>query len=186
VSICFNCNEAVKGPVCVGCSALQPPPRELDPFGLLGLPRRFHIDDAAVDDAYRTVTRRVHPDKFAGRPAVERRMSLQWTATLNEARRVLKDPDKRARLLATGQAEPREKGGPKLDPAFLAEIFEWREQDEERPGALSDLAREREAELRAELDALFTAWESGAGDLSLVEDRLARLKYVTGLVRENV
>ena len=52
--------------------------------------------------------------------------------------------------------------------------------------ALSALAREREGELRAELTAIFTAWESGAGDLSLVEDRLARLKYVTGLVRESV
>jgi molecular chaperone HscB len=165
--------------------ALQPPPARSDAFVLLGLPRRFHLDMAAVDEAYRTVTRGVHPDKFTKRPAVERRMSLQWTAALNEARRVLKDPDKRARLLATGQAEPKEMGGPKLDSAFLAEIFEWREQDEEAPGSLSARARERERELRAELDAVFTAWEAGTGDLELVEDRLARLKYVTGLVREN-
>jgi molecular chaperone HscB len=181
--ICFNCNEAVKGPVCVGCTALQPPPQRFDPFVLLGLARRFHVDGAEVDLAYRAVAKRVHPDKFAGRPAVERRMSLQWTATLNEARRVLKDPDKRARWLATGQSEPRELGGPKLDPAFLAEIFEWREQDEETPGALTEQARVREGELRAELDAMFVAWEDGRGDLTLVEDRLARLKYVTGLVR---
>jgi curved DNA-binding protein CbpA len=113
-------------------------------------------------------------------------MSLQWTATLNEARRVLKDPDKRARLLATGRAEPREQGGPRLDPAFLAEIFEWRERDEETPGALTERAREREGELRGELESIFVAWESGEGDLTLVEDRLARLKYVTGLVRENL
>ncbi|MDP2313642.1 MAG: iron-sulfur cluster co-chaperone HscB C-terminal domain-containing protein [Pseudomonadota bacterium] len=182
--ICYTCNEAVKGPVCVGCTALQPPPFSLDPFVLLGVPRRYHLAAAQVDEAYRTVARRVHPDKFAARPAVERRMSLQWTAALNEARRVLKDPDRRARMLATGQAEPREKGGPKLDPTFLAEIFEWREQDEETPGALSELAREREAELRVELDTIFVAWEQGTGDLTLVEDRLARLKYVTGLIRE--
>lgn len=181
--ICFNCNEAVRGPVCVGCSALQPPPQGLDPFGILGLARRYHLDPVEVDVAYRAVAKRVHPDKFAARPAVERRMSLQWTATLNEARRVLKDPDKRARLLATGQAEPREKGGPTLDPAFLAEIFEWREMDEETPGALTEQARVREGELREELDTIFVAWEQGVGDLTLVEDRLARLKYVTGLVR---
>lgn len=184
--ICFKCNEAVWGPLCVGCTALQPPPRSLDPFALLGLARRFHLDPVDVDVAYRVIAKRVHPDKFAGRPAVERRMSLQWTATINEARRVLKDPDKRARLLATGQSEQRERGGPKLDPAFLAEIFEWREQDEETPGALTEQARAREVELRAELDAIFVAWEQGVGNLTLVEDRLARLKYVTGLVRESV
>jgi molecular chaperone HscB len=167
----------------VGCGALQPPPASPDPFAILGLARRFHVDPAAVEDAYRAVARKVHPDKFAKRPAVERRMSLAWTAALNEARRVLKDPDRRARWLATGQAEPKE-AGPKLDPAFLAEIFEWRELDEERPGALSAAARGREGELRAELDAIFSAWERGEGDLALVEDRLARLKYVTGLVRE--
>jgi molecular chaperone HscB len=184
--ICYSCNEAVKGPVCVGCTALQPPAPGLDPFTLLGVPRRFHLDLEVVDSAYRQVAKRVHPDKFAARPAVERRMSLQWTATLNEARRVLKDPDKRARLLATGRAEPREQGGPRLDPAFLAEIFEWRELDEETPGALTERAREREGELRGELESIFVAWESGEGDLTLVEDRLARLKYVTGLVRENL
>ncbi len=182
--ICHSCHEPVGGPVCVGCGALQPPPAHPDPYVILGLPRRFRIEHGLVEDAYRAVARIVHPDKFARRPAVERRMSLAWTAALNEARRVLKDPDKRARYLATGQAEPKEMGGPKLDPAFLAEIFEWRERDEERPGALSALAREREAELRAELDAIFDAWERGEGDLALVEDRLARLKYVTGLVRE--
>lgn len=181
--ICHACHEPVGGPVCVGCGALQPPPPNPDPFAVLALPRRFHLDHGLVEDSYRAVARLVHPDKFAGRPAVERRMSLAWTAALNEARRVLKDPDRRARYLATGQAEPREMGGPKLDPAFLAEIFEWREQDEETPGALTERAREREGELRAELERIFTAWEHGAGDLSLVEDRLARLKYVTGLVR---
>lgn len=182
--ICHSCHEPVGGPVCVGCGALQPPPARPDPFAILGLSRRFHVEPAAVEDAYRAVARLVHPDKFAKRPAVERRMALTWTAAVNEARRVLKDADKRARLLATGQAEPREMGGPKLDPAFLAEIFEWREQDEERPGALSALAKEREAELRAELEGIFTRWENGEGDLAQVEDRLARLKYVTGLVRE--
>jgi molecular chaperone HscB len=163
---------------------LQPPPARPDPYSILGLPRRFHVEAAGVEEAYRAVARQVHPDKFARRPAVERRMSLAWTAALNEARRVLKDADRRARLLATGQAEPRELGGPKLDPMFLAEIFEWREQDEERPGALSACAREREAALREELEGIFTRWENGEGDLALVEDRLARLKYVTGLVRE--
>lgn len=181
--ICHSCHEPVGGPVCVGCGALQPPPARPDPFAILGLPRRFHLNAAVVEDAYRAVARRVHPDKFAKRPAVERRMSLAWTAALNDARRVLKDTDTRARWLATGHAEPME-AGPKLDHAFLAEIFEWREQDEERPGALSALAKEREGELREELEGIFTRWENGEGDLALVEDRLARLKYVTGLVRE--
>jgi hypothetical protein len=38
--------------------------------------------------------------------------------------------------------------------------------------------------LRAEIDGIFTRWEAGRGDLAQVEDRLSRLKYVDGLVRE--
>lgn len=184
--VCWKCHEAVEGPVCVGCGAIQPPPAQLDVYAILGLPRVYHLDVGVVEEAYRARARAVHPDKFAGKPAVERRMSLQWTAALNEARRVLKDPVRRARWLATGRAEPSEAHGPKLDPGFLEEIFSWRELDEERPGALTEQARVRARALEQELDAIFTAWERGHGDLAHVEDRLARLKYVSGLVREAV
>lgn len=181
--VCWNCNEPVNGAVCVGCGALQPPPAALDPYALLGLERRYHLAPTVVEDAYRALARKVHPDRFAGRRAVERRMALQWTAALNEARRILKDDDRRARWLATGEAAPSGRG-PALDPEFLQEMFDWREQEEERPGSLREQAQAREAALREELDTIFTAWESGAGDLGAVEDRLSRLKYVTGLLRE--
>jgi molecular chaperone HscB len=184
-SVCYACHEPVQPPVCVGCGALQPPDPQADPFALLGLARRYHLDSDSVEGAYRQLARKVHPDRFAARPAVERRMALLWTAALNEARRVLRDDRLRARFLATGQAAPRERGGPTLDPSFLAEIFEWRERDEEEPGVMAGLAGAARAALLAEVDTLFTRWEAGAGSLELVDDRLARLKYLDGLVGQN-
>ncbi len=182
-SVCFACHEPVHAPVCVGCGALQPPPASPDPFVLLGLPRRYVLDAAALAAAYRALARQIHPDRFVARPAVERRMALHWTAALNEARRVLRDDRTRARYLATGQAAPRERGGPTLDPAFLAEIFEWRERDEGEPGVMSQLAAAARDTLLAEVNSLFSRWEAGQGSLELVDDRLARLTYVEGLVR---
>ncbi len=181
---CWTCHEHVSGAVCVGCGAVQPPPPQPDPFALLALPRRYHLDLPAMEAAYRALARQVHPDRFAGRPAVERRMSLQWTAALNEARRILKDDVQRARFLATGSPFPADKGGPRLDSDFLQEMFDWREQEEDRPGSIAALAGVRRAEILAEIDALFTEWEDGRGDLALVDDRLARLKYVAGLAKE--
>lgn len=178
--ICWTCKEAVRGPVCVGCGAVQPPPPEADPFTLLGIERRFHVDLADVEAKYRALARQIHPDRFTKKSAVERRMALQWTAHVNEARRVLRDELLRARFLATGKAGVGETG-PRLDPAFLEEMFEWREADEETPGTMAARATERAARRRAELDSMFTEWEAGRGDLSLVDDRLARLKYVAGL-----
>ena len=106
--ICWKCHESVGGPVCVGCGAIQPPNQALDPFAMLGLERRYHLEAKDVDIAWRALSRKVHPDRFAGRSAVERRMSLQWTASINEARRVVRDPRSRAHFLATGRAEPAE------------------------------------------------------------------------------
>ncbi len=181
-SVCYACHEPVHPPVCVGCGALQPPSAQVDPFALLGLARRYHLDPVVVEAAYRALARKTHPDRFTARPAVERRMALLWTAALNEARRVLKDDRLRARFLAIGQAAPRERGGPTLDHAFLAEIFEWRERDEEEPGAMAQLAGESRHALLQELDDIFTTWEAGQGSLELVDDRLARLNYLDGLV----
>jgi molecular chaperone HscB len=149
---------------------------------MFGLPRRYHVDLAEVDTRYRALARQTHPDRFTTRSAVERRMSLMWTAALNEGKRVIKDDRLRARWLATGRAQPAEQGGPTLDAAFLAEIFEWRERDEEEPGAMRELATSAREALTGELDQVFTAWEAGNGTLEVVEDRLARLKYVEGLL----
>lgn len=183
--VCYSCHEPIGSPVCVGCGALQPPPASANPFVVLGLPRAYHIDVAMVERKYVAMARVVHPDRFVKKSAVERRMALQWTALVNESRRIVKEPLVRARYLATGQAFPKEQGGPKLDPQFLAEMFEWREQDEAQPGVMRALATARREGLLSELDSIFTAWEAGKGDLDLVDDRLARLKYVDGLLKES-
>ena len=183
--VCYSCHEPVGAPVCVGCGALQPPPVAADPFAVLGMERKFHIDESAIERKYLGVARVVHPDRFVKKSAVEKRMALQWTALLNESRRIIKDPMVRARFLATGQAAPKELGGPKLDPEFLAEMFDWRERDEDQPGVMRELAAERRTGILEEIDAMFTAWEAGNGQLDLVDDRLSRLKYVDGLLRES-
>ncbi|MEL6343865.1 MAG: iron-sulfur cluster co-chaperone HscB C-terminal domain-containing protein [Myxococcota bacterium] len=179
---CWRCKEPVGGPVCASCGAIQPPPPGADFFALFGLTRRHSLDLSAVEAAYRALSRQVHPDRFARKSAVERRMSLQWTATANEARRVLKDPIARAYYLATGSPRPKEEGGPQLDPAFLESVFELQMNARLDPEGVADAGAAMKAAAQAELDAIFHAWESGDGDLSAVEERLARLKYIDNIL----
>lgn len=183
MSICWTCREAVQGPVCVSCGALQPPPPEPDPFVVLGLERRFHVDKKAVEERFRAVSRQVHPDKWAGKKALLRRMSLQWTAAVNTARRVLLDDEQRARYLATGEAMPKETGGPPTDQAFLMEVFEWQMEAEQDPGAVATRAQARKQELETELDQHFTRWEAGEGGLEAVEELLGRIRYLRNLTQ---
>jgi len=175
---CWSCHEPVQGLICPGCGALQPPRRDLDHFALLGLPRRHTLDAGALEAAWRARTREVHPDRFAGRDATQRQLALQWSAALNEARRVLKAPRTRALYLATGRSELLERGGPPPDPDFLDAVFELQAQARVAPAeAAAEVAR-LSAEVEAELAAVIGAWEAEDGALDRVELLLSHLKFL--------
>ncbi|RME27327.1 MAG: hypothetical protein D6798_04810 [Deltaproteobacteria bacterium] len=181
--ICWRCHEKVGGPVCAGCDAIQPPPADPDHFAVLGLPRRWHLDAGEIDRAWRARSRLVHPDRFAGRSAVERRMSLQWTAAINGARRALRDPIRRGWYIVTGEARPREDGRIALDPDFLEQIFELQVEAQADPDAVTERARAMYDQVMADLDARFTEWEAGGPlDGPAIEELLARSRYLDNLV----
>jgi len=175
---CWSCHEPVQGVICPGCGALQPPRRDLDHFALFGLPRRHSVDVPTVEAAWRERTREVHPDRFAGRDATQRQLALQWSAALNEARRVLKAPRTRALYLATGRSELLERGGPPPDPDFLDAVFELQAQARAEPAAAAVEVARRTAEVEAELADVLRAWEAGAGPLDRVELLLSHLKFL--------
>ena len=127
------------------------------------------------------MSRLVHPDRFATASAVERRMSLQWTAAVNAARRALKDPLKRAHYLATGRATTDE-SGPQVGADFLEEMFELNERASESPSGVRAEAEARRATAFLELEQIFDAHEAGRGKLDEVEERLARIRYLDNLL----
>lgn len=121
---CAACHEAVGGPVCVGCGALQPLPADLDPWTALGIRPQWMLAADAIDRAWKEQSKKVHPDRFVGQPPAIRRAALAWTAAVNEARRTLRDRLSRGLLLATGRPTLPERGGPALDPDFLEWVFD--------------------------------------------------------------
>ena len=72
-------------------------------FELFGLPQRFHLDLAQLDQAYRGIQSQVHPDRIARASDTERRVSMQSATQVNEAYRTLKNPLARARYLLSLQ-----------------------------------------------------------------------------------
>lgn len=157
---------------------MQPPPPKADPYVVLGLERRFAVDVDTVETAWRAVSRAVHPDRWAGKSAVFRRMSLQWTASVNEAKRVLSDPLARAWYLATGVPTPPERGGPQPDGDFLETIFEIQMMGAADPDAARETVRQLWDTHRQQLDEAFRAYESGDGNLDGVGMILAKLQYL--------
>lgn len=99
-----------------------------DDFTLFGLSPRFALDRAALDDCWRALQARVHPDRFVSEGAAAQRIAMQWAVRVNEAYQRLKDPLKRGAYLcelrgAAIQAE----NNTAMPTSFLMQQMAWRE-----------------------------------------------------------
>jgi len=160
----------------------------IDPFQTLGVEARFDLDAAELATRHRDLSRALHPDKFAGAPANERRLSLSRAIEVNDAYRVLKDPIKRAEaLLRRANVPVGETNEPKPSPALLMEMMEQREElGDARRGkdlavvrALEERMRAREREVLAAIGELFASNKYEAVLL-----RLGELRYVRRFLDE--
>lgn len=179
--ICWKCRESIQSPVCVGCGVIQPPPPNPDYFAIFDLPRTYFIPD--VGAKYRSLSRLLHPDRFVKKRAVERRMSLLWTAAINEAKRCLEDPILRARYLATGSSQVKEDRRLTLSPEFLEHIFDLQMAAMQFPDETQKRAQHEYDQEFAALEDIFRVWEQDQDPdhLQKVEIILARLKYLNNL-----
>ncbi|NOY62652.1 MAG: Fe-S protein assembly co-chaperone HscB [Gammaproteobacteria bacterium] len=96
-------------------------------FELFDIPITFDIDNEQLTARYRTLQRMFHPDRFAHTTPQEQRLSMQYSAQLNDAYQVLKKPLNRAEYLLTLYDVSNE-GHTVTDGEFLMEQFELREQ----------------------------------------------------------
>jgi molecular chaperone HscB len=101
-------------------------------YELFGLAAGFDIDAADLASRYRELQRRFHPDRFASAPDSERRLSVQMTAHINAAYQTLRDTVARGRyLLGLYGINTDEETDTRMDPAFLMEQLELREELDE-------------------------------------------------------
>ena len=121
-------------------------------FELFGLPQRFQLDLAQLDEAYRAIQSQVHPDRFVGASDAERRVSMQSATQVNEAYRTLKSPLARARyLLALQGVDVASESNTAMPAEFLMQQMQWRESVEDaahQPDALAALARRLAGEMK--------------------------------------
>ena len=128
-----------------------------DHFELFGLPPRFAIDLDALEQAYKGVQARVHPDRFASGTAAERRVAMQWSTRANEAYTTLRSAQKRAAYLVERAGVPiNAETNTAMPPAFLMQQMEWREALDEARGDPAALVEVR-ATMNEERDELLAA-----------------------------
>lgn len=109
-----------------------------DDFTLFGLPQRFALERAAVDERWRALQARMHPDNVASASTAEQQAATQWAVRINEARDRLRNPVQRAFVLCELRGVPMDaqSGRGAVPMAFLVRQMGWRETlDEARDAA---------------------------------------------------
>jgi molecular chaperone HscB len=161
-------------------------------YELFHLPVSFEVDLKALSERYRTLQSSIHPDKYANASDLERRLSVQQSARINEAFQALKNPLRRARyLLELNGVDMDADTDTSMDPMFLMQQMELRERLE----AINDSAHPAEELLEInndineilegiiqELKTIFSG--AGADDLQAARDCVRRMQFMTRLQEE--
>jgi len=155
-----------------------------DPFATLGLSPTFELDLEAAERRHRELSKALHPDRYAGRPAAERRQALGKAIEVNEAWRTLRDPIRRSEALLSHLGIHVEEGEePKPDAELLMEMMELREalsdaahsKNEKRLRELTAQVKARETTTLAKLAELFA--HANGGDSTALLQTLGELRY---------
>lgn len=154
-------------------------------FQVFDLPFKLQIDTASLEKRFYTLSRRLHPDRFASRPAEEQEAVLAESSRLNDAYRTLKDSIPRTQyLLKLEGVELEEQSKAATDtaratgvekkqvvpPELLEEVFELNMQLQEMRTAKQ--MGEDEPELRRDL---MTAKDSFDAKMVETQAELERL-----------
>ena len=161
----------------------------MDFFTLFSLPRKLHLDLPALEKSFYAQSRKLHPDRFAAKPAIEQQAALAASSQLNDAYRTLRDPILRTEYLLSLQGiqlEEQSRAATDLakstgtqkkqvaPPDLLEEAFELNMALEEMKmgGDDPDARRELEtartkftsmlAETQQQLEVLWTQWDAAS------------------------
>jgi molecular chaperone HscB len=182
---CWSCGGPVapEALFCGTCRVVQPP-RAIDHFARLGLPRGFVIDPRALERRYFALQRQLHPDRFATRGPRERAISQSQAVSLNDAYEALRSPLPRAAYLLALAGLGIDDERTIRDPELLVEQMERRETlDGARDAAGVETcigaAVADAMSLEIDLSEAFAA-----GDLARARRAALRLRYLQKLIDE--
>ena len=154
-------------------------------FELFDVPARFAQDTVLLDGRWKDLQRQVHPDRFADRPAAERRVAEQWSTRINEAFKLLKSPVKRAAWLCENAGRPIEAETNTRMPAdFLMTQIMWREALESGDAGAADAVRAEAGGVRVDVVRGLAEAIDEKADWAAAVDLTRRLMFIDRFLEE--
>lgn len=161
-------------------------------YELFQLPVSFEVDLKDLSERYRTLQSSIHPDKFANAGDLERRLSVQQSARINDAFQTLRNPLRRARyILQLNGIDLDSDTDTGMDTQFLMQQMELREALEAVKSSanpakdLNTINNDIDMTIAGIIQDLKSLFAAGtAQDLSAARDGVRRLQFMTRLQEE--
>lgn len=171
--LCWFCKSVLsRGFICHRCSKIQPLAGQLDYFELFGQTRRLNIDEAWLEKKFHELSWKYHPDYHQGESEEERTISLENSASVNQAYRILRDPVQRIQYLIGLELGSSELKGETAPPGLFDEII----QIQEALGELKMMKGSPDGEEKERLvNDLRAAREGLEGRLAAMDEKLKGL-----------
>ncbi|MDR2244313.1 MAG: Fe-S protein assembly co-chaperone HscB [Burkholderiales bacterium] len=162
--------------------------RKTDYFALFDLPRRYALDETVLNESWRALLARVHPDTAVLADATAKRKAIEDAAYVNEAYRTLKDPMRRGDYLLQCYDEAPLGSGDVLPVEFLSEQLEareaadeaWRAGNRDRLESLQTSLRAAQRQQQGALAVLFVEDETPSAEaLAKARQHVLSLQFLT-------
>ena len=137
-----------------------------DFFTFFTLPRKLTLDVPALEKQFYTLSRKLHPDRFASKSQAEQEAALAQSSLLNDAYRTLKDPILRTQYLLTLE-------GVELEEQSKAATEAARTSGTAKKQIVPPDLLEEAFELNMQLEEMRMAKKMGEDDPDLRRDLLA-------------
>ena len=175
---CHTCESTLVSRLfCFSCNALQPFPREIDFFEVLGFPVSFELKSTDLEERYQQLSLELHPDFYGSAPEAEKLLSETASAILNTAYKTLCEPTLRASYLLHLQSAKQKLDERSLPEGFLAEMFFLQEELDELLDSgnslelckMRDALQNRKTDIEADYAPLFKKHEEQPEDSGILQ-----------------
>lgn len=160
-----------------------------DFFEIFAIPATWQVEPGQLDLRYRSLQQEFHPDRYANKGAVEKRLAVQTASLINQAYETLKSPLKRAQyLLQLKQIDASQDSHITSDGTFLMHQIELREElsdvrnNEDPFAALNSLRTGVEARYIEQQSQFQIQYQSQAYDQAY--DTVAKMQFSAKLLDE--
>lgn len=184
---CWSCGlDALPRAVeCLHCNTVLPFHNVENYFELFDTPISVAPDLGDLQQRYRQMQRKLHPDLFSTKSQEEQQISSTNSALVNRAYQVLVDPTQRmSHLLSLHGIGALEEGETHTDTNLLMEVLEIREELEEcfSLEKLRETRSHNESQITACLALLKAAYEDGA--MQQFSSHVVRHRYLVKITEE--